>query len=389
MNKTIKLALCFTSLLIMSCTKDNTEEPLSSSDVETLPVLTANPVVGQSYQFSPDGAINSDGTKAKALFRKGSNRKLIVLLNGGGASMTSYTAPRSFIAVQGTSEPGFYTANMSDSQDLVSCLNEGIGLMEEKNPFRDWTFVFLPYTTGDFHCGTGDYDYTGLDGTPKVLRHHGYTNVQLFMDAALPLLGEVDTLVVTGVSAGGIGTSVIANDIISMFPDVSNTTVCVDAGLVVYDKFEDVCKNMWASPANIRSRVVGDCFTFDGLDALHKDKPNVKILFCCSSYDETLASLLDFYATGALHGLSREILDTFHKTLGSFTEDLQRAIPEVGILIWDDVVTNQTLGATKHTIEVSKYVFDVLGGNIRQVDWLNNAVNGKVESYGLNLLNDK
>jgi len=98
----------------------------------------------------------------------------------------------------------------------------------------------------------------------------------------------------------------------------------------------DVCKDIWVSPSEIRNRVVSSCFTFDGLDALHKDKPNVKILFCCTSYDETLASLLDFYATGALHGLSREILDTFHKTLGSFTEDLQRAIPKVGILIWND-----------------------------------------------------
>ena len=174
-----------------------------------------------------------------------------------------------------------------------------------KNPFRDWTFLVLPYASGDFHSGTGEYHY--MDGSKeRVVYHNGYNNYSAFMNAAMPYVGNPDTLLVTGFSAGGFATSLLADDVIDRFPSAENITVCVDSSLLLYDGWHE---------------------TADGL---------------------------------------------------------QEKISGVGIFIWkygEDPETHNT----QHTI-ISSNAFDKLEDDVSVADWIYAAVNGNVQSHGLELL---
>ena len=63
---------------------------------------------------------------------------------------------------------------------------------------------------------------------------------------------------------------------------------------------------------------------------------------------------------------------------------LQTNIPDVGIYIWswgEDADTHNT----QHTI-ISANVFDKLGNDRSVGEWIYDAVNGNVNTYGLELL---
>ena len=72
--------------------------------------------------------------------------KVVVNFFGGGVSITPET-----------SEGGnkFYATNMT-AQDFVA--SGGFGSNAEENPFKDWSFIVIPYATGNFHSGTGVYE---------------------------------------------------------------------------------------------------------------------------------------------------------------------------------------------------------------------------------------
>ena len=65
-------------------------------------------------------------------------------------------------------------------------------------------------------------------------------------------------------------------------------------------------------------------------------------------------------------------------------EGLQENIDDIGIYIWD-LERNEETQNTQHTI-ISSSLFEKLESNKSISDWLIDAVNGEVKSYGLNLL---
>lgn len=71
------------------------------------------------------------------------------------------------------------------------------------NPFRDASFVYVPYCTGDLHAGDRamTYDWFG----PKTLHHRGAANVQAVLNDLVPRSAGVNHVVLTGASAGGFG----------------------------------------------------------------------------------------------------------------------------------------------------------------------------------------
>ena len=68
------------------------------------------------------------------------------------------------------------------------------------NPFKDATYVYVPYCTGDLHAGTRVATYGA-----HTVHHTGFTNTQAFVAGILPSLPHVDRIWVTGSSAGGYG----------------------------------------------------------------------------------------------------------------------------------------------------------------------------------------
>ena len=335
------------------------------------PELKGEPEIGKWYRITPAGTKSSDGSEWHGLIRLGTKNKVVVYFFGGGASINGYTSERG---------KEFFATNAS-VQDFVA--SGGIGSSAEENPFKDWTFLVLPYASGDFHSGTGEYHYTD-GGKEKIVYHNGYNNYSAFMDAAKPYVGEPDTLLVTGFSAGGFGTSLLADDVIDRFPSAQNVTVCVDSSLLLYDGWHETAVGLWQSPEEISDRLTTDNIVLDSLTALYEKRgDSVKILFDCSYRDDTLMQYQSFIHTGKMDK-TKALGDRFQADLSKMVAGLQENIPGVGIYIWNYGEDPETHN-TQHTI-ISSNVFDKLEDGVSVADWIYAAVNGNVERHGLALL---
>ena len=168
--------------------------------LKTFPTFRGEVEIGKWYDVPVKSAKSSDGSEWHGIFRKGSENKVIVYFFGGGVSIAGET-----------SEAGKnFFATTVFGQDFVA--QGGIGSTVDENPFKDWTFIVVPYASGDFHTGTGEYHYT-QDGKDKTVYHNGYNNYSAFIDEIKAYVGEPDTLLVTGFSAGGFATSLLADDV--------------------------------------------------------------------------------------------------------------------------------------------------------------------------------
>lgn len=335
------------------------------------PELKNEPQTGEWYRITPEEAKSSDGSEWHGLIRLGTENKVVVYFFGGGVSINGYTSER------GTE----FFATTAEVQDFVA--SGGIGSSDEANPFKDWTFLVLPYASGDFHSGTGVYHYT--DGEKeKTVYHNGYNNYAAFLEAAKPYIGEPDTLLVTGFSAGGFAASLLADDVIDRFPSAENITVCVDSSLLLYDGWHKTAADLWHSPAPIADRLTGSNLVLDSLTALHNKRGDgVKILFDCSYRDDTLQQYQAFIRTGTM-AKNKENGDLFQKDLSEMVQSLQENIPNAGIYIWACGSDPETQN-TQHTV-ISSNAFEPLEDNISVGMWIYAAVNGNVQSHGLALL---
>ena len=335
------------------------------------PELQGEPETGKWYRITPEKAKSSDGSEWHGLLRLGTENKVVVYFFGGGVSINGYTSERG----------KEFFATTAQVQDFVA--SGGIGSDSEENPFRDWTFLVLPYASGDFHSGTGEYHYMD-GGKEKTVCHNGYINYSEFMDAVGPYIGEPDALLVTGFSAGGFAAALLADDVMEHFPSCKNTTVCVDSSLLLYDGWHETAEDLWKSPEEIAGRLTSDNLVLDSLCALHeKRQDQVKILFDCSYRDDTLQQYQAFIRTGTMTK-NRENGDLFQKNLTQMVYDLQENIPDIGIYIWklgEDAETHNT----QHTI-ISSNIFDKLEDDTSVSEWIYGAVNGDVRSHGLHLL---
>ena len=334
--------------------------------LKTFPKLKGEPEIGKWYEVEVNDAKSSDGSEWHGIFRKGTENKVVVYFFGGGVSITPET-----------SEGGkkFYATNMT-AQDFVA--QGGIGSTAEDNPFKDWSFIVIPYATGDFHAGTGTYE------GKKTVYHTGYSNYSAYVEQVKQYIGEPDTLLVTGFSAGGFGTSLLADDVIDRFPTAENVTVCVDSSLLLYEGWHDTAVNLWEAPAQIADRLTTNNLVLDSLTALHEKRgDSVKILFDCSYRDDTLMQYQSYIDSGKMDK-TKELGDNFQRDLKEMVSGLQTNIPDAGIYIWccgEDPDTHNT----QHTI-ISGNVFDKLGNDKSVGEWIYDAVIGDVKTYGLELL---
>ncbi len=344
---------------------------LSKTFLTSHPELKGEPEIGKWYRVTPETARSSDGTEWHGILRKGSENKLVVYFFGGGVSITEETS-------RGGKE--FFAENMT-GQDFVSTW--GIGSSEASNPFKNWSFLVIPYASGDFHCGTGEYRYT--EGSKeKIVYHRGYTNYSAFLEKTKQLIGEPDALLVTGFSAGGFATSLLADDVIDRFPSAKNITVCVDSSLLLYDGWHETAQDLWKAPAEITERLTSNNIVLDSLTALHNKRgDSVKILFDCSVRDDTLMQYQAYIREGKM-SKTKENGDIFQKDLKDMVEGLQKNIKGVGIYIWEYGM-DKTTKNTQHTI-LSSQVFEKLNGEKSVADWITDAIGGNVQTYGLELL---
>ena len=352
------------------------------------PKIPSNPKTGKWYGISLKGCVSSDGKEVHAGFRKGTENKLVILLFGGGVSWNEFMAARPNSVYGNPDKISFYACG---DGGLVADLAARIGIhtlsKKESNPFRNWNMLAIPYTTGDFHCGTGDFPYTALDGSKQVLHHHGYTNYRAAIQETMKHIGHnPEQILVTGFSAGGFGTALLTDDVMRTFPNCNDVTSYVDSGFMIYPGWPEVARNVWKAPKEIAERIHSDNITLDCLQALKQDHGDrVKIAFSCSTRDAALSEYINYVEKDQLYA-DKESGIKFQKELKQMCDALQQAIPNIALYIFDTPDENaakKAEGLTKHCIGAADKM--VVEG-ITAAQWLWDAVCGNPKQIGLSLL---
>lgn len=349
-------------------------------ELTRFPELPESPKQGENYEYWPDGALCANGNPYHGCIRLGSSNKLMIGFSGGGVSVDEYTAARPQ-RIGGKGEM-FYSDDVRFG-DIIPRI--GTFGRSKKNPFRDWNLLFVPYATGDFHCGTGDFSYTDLNGEPAVLHHHGYTNFQMLLTKIKELVPSPDQILVTGFSAGAFATSLLTDAVAAAFPECRDITACVDSAMMHCD-WQRVARDVWKAPKEISDRLTGTEIVTDSLLALHEKRPDIKILYCCSARDAALTQMETYLENGRWIP-DRDDGIRFQEKLKEMLDSLQKSIPDMSIFIFDTPDKNsKASGLTVHCLCGSGAAFTTVSDGVTCSDWMIRGVNGEVLKLGLDKL---
>ncbi|NBV50665.1 hypothetical protein EBR78_05550 [bacterium] len=160
-----------------------------------------------------------DGTRSyyKLTLRKNSP-DLLIYLESGGACWSQETCRMGHVL------------SLSRKKARISWVEEE-GLLDLSNPaypFYQFSQVTIPYCTGDVFLGDRDTDY-GSAGKPAIIRHRGYKNVLLTLNALQRFFPSPERVVLLGRSAGALGVLGHLRNLDAAFPH-SQKFVLADAG---------------------------------------------------------------------------------------------------------------------------------------------------------------
>ena len=347
------------------------------------PKLKNNPKVGKWYRVTTSDMKTSEGDRYRAFFKKGSENKVLIYFAGGGVSVNEETAR----------DDTYNTKEVAiDMLANVTMNMGGLASEVEGSPFENWSIILFPYATGDFHAGTGEFHYTDTDGKEKILYHNGYVNYSETMKMVMNMSGldNIDTVLVTGYSAGGFGAALLSDDVFTnYFPNAESKNVLVDASLLLNDEWHSIATDVWQTPKEISDKLVSNNLTLDCFVSLHeKYGDDIHLLFDCSTRDGDLAKVQNYF--------DDEIMDVDEKQADEFQQILKETMPQfkeagVSLFIWDGIAWyDDPRNMTAHTIIATSAVwlpFEEQKQSIAQ--WLADAIDGNLSDYGVELIDKK
>jgi hypothetical protein len=193
-------------------------EPLGLA-VGTWMELAPEPIVIDGREIDPTCS-NAPGADPAFKFwaRRGTSNNLVVYFDGGGACWDDVTCSLPRLASSARADDGFYKAELIASDD-PSTMGGIFDLDNPRNPVRDWSFVFVPYCTGDVHSGSNTMTYTDPDtGERFTIQHRGADNFRVVLEWMRANFAAPEQILVTGSSAGAYGAATHFGRIRDVFP---------------------------------------------------------------------------------------------------------------------------------------------------------------------------
>jgi hypothetical protein len=158
----------------------------------------------------------SDGSEFSFWVRKANPEKVVLFFQGGGACFSADTCAPGSDAYKATTGPG----------DDPTSWDGVFDFSDERNPFGDYSVVFVPYCTADVHIGNATTEYA----PGVVVQHKGYVNGTAALDHLAATFPGATEVVVTGESAGSVPSPLYAGLVADRLPDARVTVVADGSG---------------------------------------------------------------------------------------------------------------------------------------------------------------
>lgn len=195
------------ALFLISCAEEDSDENSTSENLpwEKISWQTADDglYADFTYQNLQPSCTNAPGTNPEFafFFRQGASDNLVVYFQGGGACWQESNTITKSTCTQELAE--FENTTTMDLISAGSVAGTGgiFNFSNTDNPFKDWSFIYIPYCSGDLFWGAEDAVYG--DAT---VRHRGHVNTRVVIEWMKNKFQTApDNIFVTGISAGSYG----------------------------------------------------------------------------------------------------------------------------------------------------------------------------------------
>lgn len=311
-----------------------------------------------------------DGSPAGMGMRYGTGSGVAIYFEGGGACFNTFTC---------SANPNNYDSGDFDS--FVAQAGSG-GIYDSSNPdnpLADWTWIYVPYCTGDVHAGARP-DGT-IDGVAGMQQFVGYLNVGMFLERIVPtFINDTDHVLVTGQSAGGFGAAFNYDRIADAFPG-KKVTLLDDSGPPMSDAFMVPClQQLWRDAWNLDEILPPDCancFNDNGgglvnLGRFLAEKHVGQHFALISSLgDNTIRFFFGFGNNDCTAALPSTTVERFTMGLVDLRDNwLNKPADTWGTFF---------LSGEQHTwIGGDSYYNATSGANVKLVDWVSDLIDGTV-----------
>lgn len=286
----------------------------ADSDTGVAPPVLGEPITAPAGEWTwvdVDGTACDDGSTTGLAINPGTSTNLLVFMMGGGACWDYVTC----FTVGTASHGPFGAEEWSDYPPALggSIFDRG----DANNPFADWSYVFVPYCTGDLHGGDGIVTYTQGDNA-RDYHHTGHSNIVADLARVAPTFPNPGRVVVSGASAGGGGTLMNYPTFRWYWPDVPMNLLDDSLPLLQGDAIQPWLRETWTASWNLNGLLddlCPDCETdFSRLHvALGERWPNDRMALLTSEEDETISGYLLMSGErykGYLHALDEDVFAT-------------------------------------------------------------------------------
>ncbi len=317
-----------------------------------------------------DSSVSSgDGSEYYLLTKRGTSNKWIIFFSGGGMNWNaaSTTTPITIPNMLRGEAPTYF-ANIPFYK-----LNTMGGILEadnKRNPFNDWNFVYIPYSTGDFHIGDNTVTYQKNDIT-YISHHNGRTNVLACLNWFFDNAAQPDKIFVCGESAGGFGAAFWTPYIAE---HEANTQIFEysDSSYITTDRWADIVNSYWdADFENTfgyepKSDIITEALSYDAAAY-----PNITFLQSNTLYDNLLINF-----QRRLNGVQTddsEYKDIWSEQMLNSAKKLAANYKNYNYFITDYSLDSKK-GTTPHTLSVADSFYDATEEDISLCNWLYDSV---------------
>ena len=295
----------------------------------------------------------ADGSRFFFWERRGDPAKVVFYLDGGGACWDARTCAFT------TGEEQAYVWHLSSDDPEQSGIFD---FDQPENPFAGYSFVYVPYCTGDVHLGDAANEYT----SELTVQHKGFVNGTTALAHLVQSYPDADQVVVVGLSAGSVAAPVYAGLVSDGLPDARVTVLADGSGAYPDDPDLNVeILGQWGAFQTMPVWTVNQGLTardwgiprFWVQVGLHE--PEIVMARFDYAFDEEQASRM-------------RMLDLDTSKLVSSIDGNEEAIEDAGV-----IQHSYTAPGTEHGIVADGAFYGMEVSGVRLVDWVEALIAGE------------
>jgi hypothetical protein len=234
------LAAALTLALAACGENGNSDGVTSTTETTGQSTVGGAPSTAAWEQILPGGDCKcSDGSQFSFWVREANPNKVLFYLRAGGACFSAATCARD--GSDGREE--LYTPALGPEGDPPTQWDGIFDFDDERNPFADYSVVYVPYCTADAHLGTATTEYApGL-----TIQHKGYVNGTAALEHLAATFPEATDVVVAGLSAGAAATPLYAGLVSDRLHDARITVLADGSGASPPDGISRRLATVWGT----------------------------------------------------------------------------------------------------------------------------------------------